>query len=239
MAIKILAFNASPRQNGNSTALLESFLAGAVESGAETEIIDTESADIVSCRGCLRCNLLKRCVIRKDDWQELSGKISDADVLVFATPIYFHHTTASCKRIVDRFRSFIHVQITETGLIHTPHQLWNKKFVLLAALGSSSSEDARPLIDLFGFMKETMGTNNSFSSIIGTRLAVAGQIGFTAKQLAGLYVKLGLPVNLAAEDAEKNSTLLRNAYSLGIDSAASPDSGAEALLSRPKSGKKD
>ncbi|NQT60327.1 MAG: flavodoxin family protein [Bacteroidetes bacterium] len=222
MATKILAFNASPRRNGNSTALLESFLAGAVEAGAETETIDTEKADIISCRGCLRCNLLKRCIIRKDGWQELSGKILDADVLVFATPIYFHHTTASCKRILDRFRSFIHVQITETGLIHTPHQPWSKKFILLAALGSSSSEDAEPLIDLFGFMKEALGEQNSFVSLIGTRLAVGGQVTYTEEQLADLYPKLELPVRLAAGDAKKNSELLRDSYLLGRGCGADP-----------------
>ncbi|MBL7005996.1 MAG: flavodoxin family protein [Spirochaetia bacterium] len=215
MAAKILAFTASPRQNGNSAALLESFLAGAVEAGAEAETIATEKADIISCRGCLSCNLLKHCIIRKDGWQELSRKILDADVLVFATPIYFHHTTASCKRILDRFRSFIHVQITETGLIHTPHQPWNKKFVLLAALGSSSSEDAEPLIDLFGFIQETLGDHNSFESIIGTRLAVGGQILFTEEQLVNLYAKLGLPVRLAAEDAVRNAELLEQAGILG------------------------
>ncbi len=215
MVTKILAFKASPRRDGNSTALLESFLAGAVEAGAVTETVDTEKADIIPCRGCLRCNLLKRCIIRKDGWQELSSKILDANVLVFATPIYFHHTTASCKRILDRFRSFIQVQITETGLIHTPHQPWNKKFVLIAALGSSSGEDAEPLIDLFGFIQETLGENNSFESIIGTRLAVGGQIRFTEEQLVDLYPKLGLPVRLATGDAKRAGALMRESYLLG------------------------
>jgi multimeric flavodoxin WrbA len=215
MIAKILAFNASPRRDGNSTLLLESFLAGAEEAGAETETIDTEKADIISCRGCLRCNLLKRCIIRKDGWQELSRKILAADVLVFATPIYFHHTTASCKRILDRFRSFIHVQITETGLIHTPHQTWNKKFVLLAALGSSSAEDANPLIDLFGFIQETLGEQNRFESLVATRLAVGGQISYSKEQLADLYPKLGLPVRLVDEDAERNFSVLTQAEALG------------------------
>jgi multimeric flavodoxin WrbA len=135
-----------------STFLLQHFLEGAKNAGAETKEIAAHEVNLEYCTGCLRCNLIKRCTIRGDEWNEMSKKILDADVLVFATPVYFHHVPAQLKKIIDRFRSFVHVQITETGLIHTPHTEWKKDFVLLLTLGSSSDSDAQPVIDLFRFM---------------------------------------------------------------------------------------
>lgn len=217
MPVKILAFSASPRPRANSAIMLDSFLEGSrsVDTNAVIDVIRTEEADILPCRGCLRCNLLKHCIVRKDGWPELSRKILEADILVFATPIYFHHTTGSCKKILDRFRSFVHVQITEDGLIHTSHQKWQKQFVLLSALGSSSNEDAQPLVDLLSSMTAMLGERNQLHSLTGTRLAMGGQISFGSEMLADLYVKLGLPVRLAAVDADRNAALLERTEVLG------------------------
>jgi multimeric flavodoxin WrbA len=223
MSVKIVAFSASPRPRANSSIMLDSFLEGSlsVDPNVVIDVIRTEEADILPCRGCLRCNLLKHCIVRKDGWPELSRKILEADVLVFATPIYFHHTTGSCKKILDRFRSFVHVQITEEGLIHTPHQKWQKQFILLSALGSSSDKDAQPLKDLLSSITEMLGEGNQLHSLTGTRLAMGGQISFGSEMLADLYGKLGLPVRLAAEDAEKNAALLERAGALGMECAES------------------
>ncbi|MGM0651083.1 MAG: flavodoxin family protein, partial [Bacteroidota bacterium] len=103
---KVLAFNGSPRPNGNSTRLLEYFLKGAKIYTSDCEHIDTHNLNIAFCRGCLRCNLLGRCSIQGEKWKEISHKINQADVLVFASPIYFHHVTAQLKKLLDRFRSF-------------------------------------------------------------------------------------------------------------------------------------
>ena len=118
--------------------------------------------DLEFCRGCLRCNLLGRCSIRGDAWESLSRKILEADVLVFGSPVYFHHVTAQMKKVIDRFRSFIHVEITESGLKHTPWATWEKDFVLLLTMGSSDDSDARPAIDMFEFMASVMGKKTVF-----------------------------------------------------------------------------
>ena len=129
--------------------MLAEFLRGASEAGAMVEEIIAEDVDLKYCKGCLRCNLLERCAIKGDDWAELSRKIMEADIIVFASPVYFHHLSASLKKILDRFRSFLHVQITESGLKHMPWHDWNKEFVLILSMGSSSDDDARPIVALF------------------------------------------------------------------------------------------
>jgi hypothetical protein len=163
--------------------------------------------------------VLKRCSIKGDDWEEVSQKIIKADVLVFASPIYFHHLTAPLKKLLDRFRSFIHVQITEQGLRHTPWQPWQKRVVLLLCLGSSNDDDAQPVLDLFNFLGRVLGTGTNVSSIIGTRLAVAKQVVMEPELLRALYPKIGLPESLAEEDYHRNRALLRNCYELGKELA--------------------
>ena len=212
---KIVAFNGSARKNGNTQFLLNSFLEGAEKSGAEYNKIDAHEINLDYCNGCLRCNLIKRCSIRGDEWNDLSAKILDSDVLVFATPIYFHHVSGQLKKIIDRFRSFVHVQITESGLKHTPHVEWNKDFVLLLSLGSSSDKDAGPVIELFRYMVKILGSKNRLHIITATRLGVTKQVIKTEDELADLYPKLGLSQNLVEGDFLKNQQTLTECFELG------------------------
>jgi putative NADPH-quinone reductase len=213
--MNILAFNGSPRRKGNTSLLLQQFLNGAREVNAHCEEIVADQANLAYCKGCLRCNVIKRCSIRGDDWRRLSEKILAADVIVFASPVYFQHLTAQLKKILDRFRCFIKVQLTENGLRHTPHQSWNKHFILLLCLGSSDDRDAQPIIDLFSFITSIMGKGNTLSWMIGKRLAVAGQVNMSEEKLAGLYPKLGLPSSLSKEDYRQNQLLLERCYESG------------------------
>ena len=213
--MQILAFSGSPRRKGNSSILLAEMLRGAKEAGAQIEEIIAEEVDIKYCKGCLRCNLLKRCAIKDNDWPELSQKILDADVLIFATPIYFHHLTAPLKKILDRFRSFLRIQITETGLKHTPWHEWKKDFVLILTLGSYSNADAQPVIDLFKYITTILGPENRLHSVIGTRLAVVNQVKMTEKELQALYPKLKLSGHLIEQDYQRNQELLKKCYELG------------------------
>jgi len=212
---KILILDGSTRKLGNTSILAQKFSEGAQSNTDKIEHIITKDLDIKYCNGCLRCNLVNRCTIRGDDWEDLSQKINEADVLVFASPIYFHYVTAPLKNVIDRFRSFVHVQITETGLIHTPWKNWNKDFVLLLSMGSSDDSDAQPVIDLFDYMKEVLGDNNRLHVIKGTRLAVIKQVQKTEEELKELYPKLKLNEKLAREDYLKNQEILLECKSLG------------------------
>jgi multimeric flavodoxin WrbA len=212
---RVMALNGSIRKYGNTSILLQHFLDGAKNSTGIVDEIIAHDINLEYCRGCLRCNLLGRCSIRGDDWAEISNKILDANVIVFASPIYFHHITASLKKIIERFRSFVHIQMTETGLNHTPRQEWNKDIVLLLCMGSSDVSDARPVIELFEFIKSILGPKNRLHIITATRLAVIKQVIKTEAELRELYPKLGLPANLAKEDFNKNQKVLKQCFELG------------------------
>ena len=213
--MRLVAFYASPRKNGNSTIMLQAVLRGAREAGAFIEEFETAKLKLNYCRGCLRCNLIGRCAIRNDDWQHISGSIQEADKLVFASPIYFHHVAAPLKRVIDRFRSFLHVRVTEKRLEHRPWQSWNKEFILLLSLGSSDPADAAPVVDLFRFMGHCLGKNCKLTVVIAPRLIVPGQIVMESSELQVLYHKLGLPEHLAWIDSERNRKLLDQCYKIG------------------------
>ena len=213
---KVIAFSGSPRKNGNSVLILNEFIRGVYKNNSPVTYIDVNEANIKNCTGCLRCNLLKRCSLRDDDWAEISEGILSSDVIVFASPVYFHHVAAPLKKMIDRFRSFVYVQITEEGLNHTPHQMWSKDFVLILCMGSSNDEDAQPVIQLFRFITSILGPGNKLHVITATRLGVTNQVIKTEDELRVLYEKMKLPTSLAEGDYIKNQEILSQCYELGV-----------------------
>lgn len=101
MSKKVLVISTSLRPNSNSEALADAFLRGAQEAGNETEKVTLRNKDVRFCMGCLACQSLGRCVIR-DDTQEITQKMHDADVIVFATPIYYYEMAGQMKTLLDR-----------------------------------------------------------------------------------------------------------------------------------------
>ena len=99
---KILIISTSPRKGSNSEALAEAFAAGAREVGHEVECVSLRGKTVQFCRGCFVCQETQRCVIR-DDADDLRQKALEADVLVFATPIYYYEMSGQMKTLLDRF----------------------------------------------------------------------------------------------------------------------------------------
>lgn len=101
MGKRILILSSSPRKGGNSEALAEYFAKGAKDSGNEVEIIYLREKQYGFCKGCLACQKLGQCVI-KDDAIEIASKMHDADVLVFASPVYYYSISGQLKTMLDR-----------------------------------------------------------------------------------------------------------------------------------------
>ncbi len=99
---KILIISTSPRRGSNSEALAEAFASGAREAGHEVELVSLRGKDVQFCRGCFVCQETQRCVIH-DDADTLRQKALEADVLVFATPIYYYEMSGQLKTLLDRF----------------------------------------------------------------------------------------------------------------------------------------
>lgn len=98
---KVLILSTSPRKGSNSHALAEAFGKGAREAGNPVEILSLAGQSLAFCRGCLACQNTHRCVIR-DFGDEIARKMRDADVLVFATPVYYYGMSGQMKTMLDR-----------------------------------------------------------------------------------------------------------------------------------------
>ena len=102
--MKVLAINGSPRGAiGKYRGFLKPFLKGCEEAGAEIETIYLKDKDIKHCSGCFTCwtKTPGKC-IHKDDMEELLDKISQADIMVYATPLYYYTVTGIMKDFMDR-----------------------------------------------------------------------------------------------------------------------------------------
>ena len=98
---RVLIVSASPRKNSNSEALALAFAEGAKSAGHETELVSLRGKTVNFCRGCFVCQETQRCVIH-DDADQICQKALLADVLVFATPIYYYEMSGQLKTLLDR-----------------------------------------------------------------------------------------------------------------------------------------
>lgn len=101
MSKRILVISTSPRKGGNSEALADEFVRGARDAGNDVEKITLYDKTIGFCRGCLTCQSTQRCVIR-DDADAIAQKMLRADVIAFATPIYYYNMCGQMKTLLDR-----------------------------------------------------------------------------------------------------------------------------------------
>ena len=99
---RVLILSTSPRKNGNSDTLAEEFARGAREAGHEVEKISLSGKEIRFCQGCLACQKTGRCIIHDDADAIVQEKMVRAQVLVFATPIYYYEMCGQMKTMLDR-----------------------------------------------------------------------------------------------------------------------------------------
>lgn len=97
----VLVLCSSPRIDGNTEILAKSFYEGAVQAGNNVEYVRLAEKRIGFCIGCRACENTEKC-FQLDDMNELIEKILLADVIVFATPVYFYTMSAQMKVFIDR-----------------------------------------------------------------------------------------------------------------------------------------
>lgn len=100
MSKKVVVLSTSLRSSSNSELLAKSFVEGARDTGNEVEYISLKNKDIRFCIGCLACQKTGHCVI-KDDVADIMNSVLKADVVVWATPIYYE-MSGQMKTLIDR-----------------------------------------------------------------------------------------------------------------------------------------
>lgn len=102
--MNILVLNGSPRPQGSTKQMVEAFREGAVSSGHQVDVVDVCRKKISGCLACEYCHAKGNggCV-QKDDMQEIYSLLTSADMLVLASPIYYHGISGQLKCALDRF----------------------------------------------------------------------------------------------------------------------------------------
>ena len=101
---KVIVISTSLRHGSNSDLLADQFVLGAKEAGNDVEKISLVGNNIQFCKGCLACQKLGRCVIG-DDVNSIMEKVLRAEVVVWATPIYYYEMSGQMKTLIDRMNA--------------------------------------------------------------------------------------------------------------------------------------
>lgn len=102
--MKVVAFNGSPRANGNTSLLIKHAFKALEKEGIETELVQVGGQLIRGCTACMKCvaNKNKRCVIDNDIINDCVEKMREADGIIIGSPTYFSDVTAETKALIDR-----------------------------------------------------------------------------------------------------------------------------------------
>ncbi len=100
----VVAFNGSPRRDGNTATMLRTALAELEAAGVRTELVQLGGLHLRGCRACYGCVSRKdgRCAIQDDELNGLIEKMLDADGILIGTPTYFADVSTEVKALIDR-----------------------------------------------------------------------------------------------------------------------------------------
>ena len=101
---KVIVISTSLRTGSNSDMLADQFVEGAKVAGNDVEKIMLVGKNIQFCKGCMACQKLGRCAIN-DDVNAIMAKVLKADVVCWATPIYYYEMSGQMKTLIDRMNA--------------------------------------------------------------------------------------------------------------------------------------
>lgn len=161
--MKILVLNGSPRPKGNTVQMIAAFREGAESVGNHVDVADVCQKKIGGCLACEYCHTRGNGVcIQKDDMRELYGLLQEAEMLVIASPIYYHGISGQLKCVIDRFYAAAYPK--------KPHML--KKAAMILSSGDADMYDGAMFSyegDFLGYLGlENMGVITASGSENGS-----------------------------------------------------------------------
>ncbi len=101
--MKVIAFNGSPRKEGNTYHCIQTVFEELRKEGIETELIQLGGANIKGCRACYKCfeNKNMKC-IQKDDLNKFIQKMIESEGIIIGSPTYFSNVSTEVKALIDR-----------------------------------------------------------------------------------------------------------------------------------------
>lgn len=102
--MKVVAFNGSPRKNGNTIQSIKIVLDELKKEEIETEIVQLGGRKVFGCLGCMKCfeRKDKKCIRKDDEMNEIIEKVLEADGIIVGSPTYCSNVTSEVKAFIDR-----------------------------------------------------------------------------------------------------------------------------------------
>ncbi len=100
--MKVLAINGSARKDGNTAILINTVFEELHQAGIETEMVQLSGKIIEPCRACWACGGRKKCVHKKDLFQEIFEKMTQADGIILGSPVYTANISANMQAFLER-----------------------------------------------------------------------------------------------------------------------------------------
>jgi multimeric flavodoxin WrbA len=102
--MKVVAFNGSPRKDGNTTILINHVFRELEKEGVETELVQLSGREIRGCIACYKCfeNKDQHCAVKDDIANECIEKMMKPEGIILGSPVYFTDVTAEMKALIDR-----------------------------------------------------------------------------------------------------------------------------------------
>lgn len=165
----IIVLNGASRKNGNTAALIAAFVEGAQKNENKVVEFYLQGMDIHGCLGCEGCARATKgtenpCV-QKDDMGKINHVFAKADVVVFASPVYFWTITGPLKTVTDR----LYAELKNLG-----YGDFKRKSVLLMTAGGSDYSQAIRWYETF---EKNLGWENLGEVLGAGRKKEAYQLG--------------------------------------------------------------
>jgi multimeric flavodoxin WrbA len=145
--MKVVAFNGSPRESGNTAMLINAVLDEVRKEGMETEFVQLGGRKIGGCTACMQCfeNQDRHCSITTDILNDLVDRMIEADGIIIGSPTYFANVSAEVKALIDR-----------AGLvaIANGHMLKRKVGAAVVAVRRAGATDTFDAINKFFFINQ-------------------------------------------------------------------------------------
>ncbi|MGA2142098.1 MAG: flavodoxin family protein [Brevinematales bacterium] len=157
--MKLLAINSSHRgDKGFTSFLIGKLFKGASDAGADCRVVTLAGMKITPCKSCEACQMGShkfRCIYdSKDDVREIFNNMAQADIIVFASPVYVFGMTGLMKTLLDRLHATgdsNDIKLSKSGLIfhHIEPSICSKPFVLLACCDNMENETPKNIKSYF------------------------------------------------------------------------------------------
>ncbi|MFH1423221.1 MAG: flavodoxin family protein [Planctomycetota bacterium] len=191
---RVLVIVASPRKGGNSDILADRAAECLSNSGVTVDKVYLSDININPCKGCLRCNILGRCV-QNDDFGSFLEKLTASDAVVISSPVYFYTIPGQLKTLIDRFRSVMHVSVLKERLDCKSTMKGKRNFLIILVQGEPKGDDYKDAAHILKTFSKRVAKALKISLLVAKGLPMKGQVKMDFDALKSTFEKLSLPAD--------------------------------------------